>query len=815
MSATLIDNKSFHLLDYYTDTSIEQSPKLLEVKQNEIKNNIKSKDEDSNLYQDNYKNPNQSIDKIQKTPIKIRKRKRLSSTSSSDDSSFINSPEIKFTPPIEYKLSQRNNTTIIIKKTMSRKPQGKSKKCNDKDIAHLLECDDDDDDDDDNDDNDDDDDDNDNEDIYDGAVKNNKEKTKTVKKVLPLVIRRSTDKSNYKITTNHSDVQERRASLRTTITLPTRYAKEDESTARKLSERSVRNKSKPKDTKNSPEISPRKTRTSKCSSKKLDKKDQNNSNDSSELSSKTCGLKSIASTPGKKKYTKNKRKVSTDDDDDEYDDNNLDEMNKENESEDSYHSDQSETITKQNNDKVLSDNEQLSTPQKKITRMRKNKTPISKTMSRIDEENDVVLHGTPKKSLESIQKPVTPKQKTSNIKSQTPSVKVHTLTPSMRSRKSVVEKRKTIFETTKAQLHVSAVPKSLPCREKEFNDVFTFLERKLVDHSGGCMYISGVPGTGKTATVNEAIRCLRKLVAKNTIEDFNFIEINGMKLSEPRQAYVQILKQLTGETTTWEVARATIEKKLTNANNNKSMTLLLIDELDLLCNKRQDVVYNLLDWPSQPTAKLVVITIANTMDLPERVLMSRVTSRLGLTRLTFQPYNHKQLQEIVFARLNESDAFKSDAIQLVARKVAAVSGDARRALDICRRATEIAEDDQSKIVSMEHVHQALMEMIANTKVRAIIHCSEMEKVFLQAVCGDIKRTGVEETIFIDVYKQFDALCSFEGIKTPSITESLDICSRLSAKRLILSNDAKRDIQQKIFLNVSSDDIHFALNNKDI
>ncbi|KAK0180636.1 hypothetical protein PV327_002999 [Microctonus hyperodae] len=799
MSATLIDNKSFNLLDYYTDTSIEQSPKLLEVKKNGIKNNIKSKDADSNLYQDSYKNPNSSIHTIQKTPIKARKRRRLSSTSSSDDSLFSNSPEIKFTPPIEYKLSQRNNTTIIIKKTMSRKSQRKSTKFNDEDIANLLECDDEDDCDD--------------EDIFDAGNTNNKEKTKTIKKVLPLVIRRSTDKSNYKIETNRSGVEERRASLRTTITLPTRYAKEDESTTRKLPERSVRNKSKPEDIKNSPEISPRKTRTSKCLGENRNKKNENDTNDSSELS-KTSVLKSITTTPGRKKYTKNKRKISTDDDD-ESDDNNLDEMNKENESEDSYHSDQSETITKQNNDKILSDNEQLSTPQKKISRVRNNKTPISKPMSRIDEENDIVLQRTPKKSLESIQEPVTPKQKISNTKSQTPSIKIHTLTPSMRSRKSVVEKRKTIFETTKAQLHVSAVPKSLPCREKEFNDVFTFLERKLVDHSGGCMYISGVPGTGKTATVNESIRCLRKLVAKKTIEDFNFIEINGMKLSEPRQAYVQILKQLTGETATWEVARATIEKKLTNANNNKSMTLLLIDELDLLCNKRQDVVYNLLDWPSQSTAKLIVITIANTMDLPERVLMSRVTSRLGLTRLTFQPYNHKQLQEIVLARLNESDAFKSDAIQLVARKVAAVSGDARRALDICRRATEIAEYDQSKIVSMEHVHQALMEMIANTKVRAIIHCSEMEKVFLQAVCGDIQRTGVEETIFIDVYKQFEALCSFEGIKTPNVTESLDICSRLSAKRLILTNDAKRDVQQKIFLNVSSDDIHFALNNKDI
>ena len=35
----------------------------------------------------------------------------------------------------------------------------------------------------------------------------------------------------------------------------------------------------------------------------------------------------------------------------------------------------------------------------------------------------------------------------------------------------------------------------------------------------------------------------------------------------------------------------------------------------------------------------------------------------------------------------------SDAVQFASRKVAAVSGDARRALDICRRAVEIAESE--------------------------------------------------------------------------------------------------------------------------
>lgn len=39
----------------------------------------------------------------------------------------------------------------------------------------------------------------------------------------------------------------------------------------------------------------------------------------------------------------------------------------------------------------------------------------------------------------------------------------------------------------------------------------------------------------------------------------------------------------------------------------------------------------------------------------------------GLTRVTFHPYSHKQLQEIVMARLSGLRAFDPDAIQLVAR----------------------------------------------------------------------------------------------------------------------------------------------------
>lgn len=50
------------------------------------------------------------------------------------------------------------------------------------------------------------------------------------------------------------------------------------------------------------------------------------------------------------------------------------------------------------------------------------------------------------------------------------------------------------------------------------------------------------------------------------------------------------------------------------------VTVLLLDELDMLLSRDQSVLYNLFGWPQAPRARLVVIGIANTLDLPERLL---------------------------------------------------------------------------------------------------------------------------------------------------------------------------------------------------
>lgn len=220
--------------------------------------------------------------------------------------------------------------------------------------------------------------------------------------------------------------------------------------------------------------------------------------------------------------------------------------------------------------------------------------------------------------------PLTPSQKLKKIRA-------GELSPSLEQRQEPVDaSRKSQLQLAREQLHVSVVPKSLPCREKEFDNIYSFLEGKIQDQCGGCMYVSGVPGTGKTATVTGVIRTLQRLVAEDKLPAFDFMEINGMRLTEPRQAYVQIYKQLTGKTVSWEHAHTLLEKRFTTPAPRRVTTVLLVDELDILCNRRQDVVYNLLDWPTKSAARLVVVTIANTMDLPERLLMGKCNTHLNL-----------------------------------------------------------------------------------------------------------------------------------------------------------------------------------------
>ncbi|CAK7565534.1 MAG: Origin recognition complex, subunit 1 [Sporothrix epigloea] len=274
------------------------------------------------------------------------------------------------------------------------------------------------------------------------------------------------------------------------------------------------------------------------------------------------------------------------------------------------------------------------------------------------------------------------------------------------------------FQRARANLHVAAVPASLPCRESEFSLVYSHLEAAITEGTGSCIYISGTPGTGKTATVREVVSSLDLAVQSDELDDFIFVEINGMKITDPHQAYSLLWEALKGQRVSPGQALDLLEHEFSNPSPRRVPCVVLMDELDQLVTKNQGVMYNFFNWPGLRHSRLIVLAVANTMDLPERTLSNKISSRLGLTRITFPGYNHEQLMKIIQSRLEgvPGATVDLDAIQFASRKVAAVSGDARRALDICRRAVEMAE---AEVGQKQQQEEASLPQTPTKSIKAV------------------------------------------------------------------------------------------------
>jgi origin recognition complex subunit 1 len=133
---------------------------------------------------------------------------------------------------------------------------------------------------------------------------------------------------------------------------------------------------------------------------------------------------------------------------------------------------------------------------------------------------------------------------------------------------------------------------------------------------------------GKTATVH---RVLSELSLERGLGNFEYVEINGMRLPEPAQLYTALWKALTTKQASpakaCQYLRTRFESKAQGRASNRPVCVLLVDELDYLLTRQQEVLYNLFDWPTYPGARLVVLGISNV-----RVLMPTMRGYMRMIR---------------------------------------------------------------------------------------------------------------------------------------------------------------------------------------
>jgi len=391
--------------------------------------------------------------------------------------------------------------------------------------------------------------------------------------------------------------------------------------------------------------------------------------------------------------------------------------------------------------------------------------------------------------------------------------------------------QKTALEKAKATLLLATLPKSLPCRDKEMEEISTFVKDAIYNDQclGRCLYIHGVPGTGKTMSVLAVMRRLRSEFDSGALRPYCFIEINGLKLASPENIYKVIYEQLSGHRVGWKKALHYLTEHFSDGTKIGKQAnqpiVLLIDELDLLLTRNQSVLYNILDWPTKPNSNLVIIGIANTMDLPEK-LFPRISSRMGIQRLCFGPYNYRQLQEIITSRLKGINAFEDQAIEFASRKVAAMSGDARRALEICRRAAEFAdyrvkqlqqvgqtpssESRGNGVVCMGDIEDAIQEVFQAPHIQVMKNCPKFGKIILTAMVHELYRSGLGEVLFDKLATTVFSWCHVNGELLPGYDTLLKICCKLGESKIVLCEEGTKHKLQKLQLNYPSDDVTFSL-----
>ncbi|KAK6334083.1 AAA ATPase [Orbilia brochopaga] len=269
---------------------------------------------------------------------------------------------------------------------------------------------------------------------------------------------------------------------------------------------------------------------------------------------------------------------------------------------------------------------------------------------------------------------------------------------------------KTIFTTGKNLFVRSAAPGKLVGREKERTQLSEFLTEKLEKRVGGCMYVSGPPGTGKSALLAEVI-------ADIATDGVKMVYVNCMTTKDPKGIYSKLAEDFLGdESILGNDVDALEQLFVPKKKSDAAVSIIVLDEMDSLLTKDQEILYKIFEWSFAKTSKLVLVGIANALDLTDRFLPRLKARNFEPVLLPVLPYSAEQIATVVTSRLKTLNDETCDAawvplihptaITLCSKKVAQSTGDLRKCFDICRKAVDMVEHETRTKMQQQQQQQA-------------------------------------------------------------------------------------------------------------
>ncbi|KAI5961451.1 CDC6 [Candida pseudojiufengensis] len=438
------------------------------------------------------------------------------------------------------------------------------------------------------------------------------------------------------------------------------------------------------------------------------------------------------------------------------------------------------------------------------------------------------------------------------------------LTPSSSSKSlstSIYSQTKNLFQrgydNINTKLYNDESNLSLIGREKEAQYINEFMLKNIESNLSINLYISGPPGTGKTAQINLSLK------KYETNHQIKIIKINCMTLRSPESIFHEIYSQLVNKLSISFTKRKNYEDLINELNyqnsTNYKQIILILDEIDfLISNGNYQVLLKLfqisnLNDQNQTKTKILLIGISNTLDLNNKFLPKLSLNNINSQNLQFLPYSSQQIKSIIFKKLSilSENIFHPVALQFCCQKAASISGDLRKAFDICYKSIELVEkefkinsnnnnDIPNSKVMINHVAKICNESFNTNNSNNIISNINSLNILQQSIlcylinfinsntnsnsCGlQFKQNDdkIRVQSFFEYYqKQHQIHKNKIMINSIKFIEFLEILNTLESTNCIRisninSKNSNNNNNKIIKLNIEYDDIIKSLGNKEL
>jgi len=314
------------------------------------------------------------------------------------------------------------------------------------------------------------------------------------------------------------------------------------------------------------------------------------------------------------------------------------------------------------------------------------------------------------------------------------------------------------------------IPPRLIARDQEIMRVMQLFATRIKYGSYGTnAIIVGMPGCGKTAVVRYVLNLINKQLQKHEGTANALPVYVQCRYNQTQQKVLyHILTTLDPSTKTPKsgVALSDYLDEIFRVMNSREMSLVLVlDEIDLM--RGDDALYLFSRAKEQGLLeeRIDVTIIGLTNDLKYLgKLDPRVRSSLLAEEIAFPSYSAPDITQILTAR---GEAFhegvlEGTVIPLCAAYSAQMFGDCRRAIDLLRKAGELAEKEGAPTVTEAHVRRARDGIEADITYDLVRGLPTQIQLVLFSFLAVQDTLQVQAVQIGDLYGVYGELCKRQG-----------------------------------------------------